>query len=121
MGLAKALSYAVLFTIAVFICVLHAEKKEKVLIFGGTPNPFISQTSFFGKGMADIREVVENLSTEFKRLYGYTASLKIPQSPKFLFKAFQDKTVDFGWAPLGFFLYARNRKLPVKPMAAPIF
>lgn len=91
---------------------------EKEILVGYAPNPFIPQTSIISKGASDVRELFEKGSSEFKKLYGYTVSLKIFPAPKFLYKAFQDRAIDFAPTYLPMYLTAKNMGLPIKPFAS---
>ena len=93
-----ALCFLLLFTLCVVPLATKAqkeEKKEKELVFGGALDPFNRNTSGTGMGAADIAEVQQKVIDEVKKLYGFTITVKVYPSLKFLFKAIQDKTVDF--------------------------
>lgn len=93
-------------------------KDDKDILLGFPLNPVIKQLSVVGKGAADMQEIFQNGAEEFKKLYGYTASMKIYPASKFLFQAVQNKEVDFVSAYLATFLYAANHNLPLKPLVS---
>ncbi len=106
----------VFFLVFCFFLLASNAKEEKVLAFGFSLNPMIRQTSFSGKDTADIRELVETMGADFEKNYGYMLTLKIYPAPKFLFKAFQDKTADVAASYLALYLAAKNKGMPVAPL-----
>lgn len=105
---------ALAFVFILVISILSFAQKGKELVFGFALPPLIPATSVGGRGTADAREMFEKMADEFKHRYGYKVTLKIYQAPKFLFKAFQDKTVDFAGVGLDTFLYAKRAGIPLE-------
>lgn len=98
----------------VFSFVLNAKEKNEIIL-GYAKNPLITMTSIVGKGTADAQELFSKLSDEMGKKYGVKLTLQLYPSPKFLFKAFQDKTADISAMYLSVFLSAKNLGIPVKP------
>lgn len=108
--------FALLVVFFVLPLATKAQKKEKkVIVAGVAPNPMITATSAVGKGMADIREIVDTLSRELERLHGYSLELKFYPAPKFLFKALGDGSVDLSSFNVAGYLVAKEHAVPVKP------
>lgn len=106
-------------TITLFLCVFSLSlraKGKKEFIVGVALTPFVVNTSFAGKGSADMREIFQTGADEFEKLYGYTQTLKIYPSPKFLNKSFKEKTTHFASGILAAYLMAKSENLPVKPL-----
>lgn len=93
-------------------------KRDKELVVGFAPNPFVTQTSVGGRGMADTREMFQAFGDEFARVTGCTLSLKFYPAPKFLYNAIQEKNVDVGIGFLEVYLTAIRLGIPVKLLAA---